>query len=391
MVDQAIILAAGEGQRLRPLTVNRPKVMLPIGNKPILQYVLEAVAANGIRRVVLVVGFKKEQVQDYFGSGASLGIEITYAEQKLQLGTAHAVKQAEALADESFLVIAGDNIIRPSSIAPLIKMPGHAMLVKTRGDVSKYGAVEIRDGLITSIVEKMGEGVSLVNTGAYKFTREIFSFIKTEVDLTSVISRMIEQGERVRACETGDEWLDAVYPWDMLALNAIVLSQCAPSSAGKIEPGVTIKGNVAIGLGSIIRSGCYLVGPAVIGNNCEIGPYVCLFPSTSLGDSVVVGSFATVRNSIAGNNVQIGPYSHVEDSVVAQGSRLGSHFTVYKGDAISVVEDEAHKVSFGAVIGELSSIGPNVVFKPGVLVGNRSSIEPLKVIRTSIPDGSQVL
>ncbi len=390
-MDQAIVLAAGEGQRLRPLTVNRPKVMLPIGNKPILQHVLEAVAANGIRRIVLIVGFKKEQVQDYFGSGASLGIDITYVEQKLQLGTAHALKQAEHLADDSFLLISGDNIIRPSTIAPMLNIKGTALLVKQSEDVSKYGVVQVKNGLVSAMTEKIVSGSNLVNTGIYTLTGDVFSFIKGEVDLPTVLAKMIDNGIPVKACETNDVWLDVVYPWDMLKLNASVLNSCVGSTSGKIERGVAIKGQVIIGEGSVIRSGCYLVGPLVIGKNCEIGPYACLFPCTSIGDYGVLSSFCSVRNSILGNNVHLGASSHIEDSIVAQGSQLGSHFDAHSGNTIAFVEEEAHKIIFGAVVGELCTIGPNVVFKPGATLGNRSRVEPLKLVQNSIPDGSQVV
>jgi len=101
-LKQAVILAAGEGQRLRPFTVHRPKAMLSIADKPILQYVVESLANNGIRDIVVVVGYRKEQVYDYFGAGERLGIEITYVTQEDQLGTAHALEQAKDAVGKSF-------------------------------------------------------------------------------------------------------------------------------------------------------------------------------------------------------------------------------------------------------------------------------------------------
>ena len=106
---QAIILAAGEGQRLRPFTVNKPKVMLSIGDKPILGYVIEALVQNGIRKFVVVVGYRKEQVLNWLGSVEQSGIEVTCVTQERQLGTAHALAQARELAEEEFLVLPGDN------------------------------------------------------------------------------------------------------------------------------------------------------------------------------------------------------------------------------------------------------------------------------------------
>jgi len=107
MIKQAIILAAGEGQRLRPFTAAKPKVMLPVANKPILEYVVRALAGNNIRDIVLVVGYRKDKVMSYFGDGHDFGVRIRYVEQRQQLGTAHALRQAEDLAAEEFLVISG--------------------------------------------------------------------------------------------------------------------------------------------------------------------------------------------------------------------------------------------------------------------------------------------
>ena len=119
-MKQAIILAAGEGQRLRPFTVTRPKVMLSIADKPILQYVVEALAQNGIRNIVLVVGYRKEQVFDYMGAGERFGVDITYITQETQLGTAHALAQAKEVAEDEFLVLPGDNLIEADTIADFV-------------------------------------------------------------------------------------------------------------------------------------------------------------------------------------------------------------------------------------------------------------------------------
>ncbi len=250
-IEQAIVLAAGEGQRLRPFTALRPKVMLPIANRPVLSYVVEAAARNGVHNIVMVVGYKKEQVQDYFGSGEDFGVDVTYVTQKYQVGTAQALKSAQALAAENFLVLSGDNIVEPSTIADAVAAGSHTILVKRSDNVSKYGVVIAENGLVKRIEEKPRESLSnLVNTGIYVFTKEVFSFIGDEVDLPSVLTRMAEQGIAVRSCETEDTWLDVVYPWDVLKLNATVLAGLAPQVGGRIERGTTIQGPVAVGKGS---------------------------------------------------------------------------------------------------------------------------------------------
>ena len=120
---KAIILAAGEGLRCRPLTLTRSKVMLPIANRPILEHVIDSLEKNGINEIILVVGYEKERIMDYFQDGLNFGVKIKYVEQKAQLGTAHAIEQAKKLIDpddSGFLVLNGDNLVEPKTIADLL-------------------------------------------------------------------------------------------------------------------------------------------------------------------------------------------------------------------------------------------------------------------------------
>ena len=391
-IEQAVILAAGEGQRLRPFTVLKPKVMIPIANKPILQYVVEALAVNGVRHIVMVVGYRKEQVQDYFGSGEKLGVKIDYIIQKQQLGTAHALMQARDMVGDSFLALPGDNIIKPDTIAQLIEAKPSIILVKKQENISKYGVVIARKGIVEEIVEKPQEATSkLVNTGIYALDRGIFEFIETEVELPMVLKDVIARGYEIAAQETDDTWLDAVYPWDILRLNDIALGAISLSVAGTVEKGVTMKGTVCVGKGTVIRAGCYLVGPLIIGENAEIGPHACIFPATSIGDQVTISPFSQIRNSAIGNGVHIGPGSILEDSIIDRGSVIGGHFSAFSGEAVIEVEGEYHKVHTGAVAGEHCAIEDNVIARPGVVLGNHSRVNALKLLSGKISDGSLVV
>lgn len=391
-IEQAVILAAGEGQRLRPLTVLKPKVMIPIANKPILQYVVEALAVNGVRHIVMVVGYRKEQVQDYFGSGEKLGVEIDYIVQKQQLGTAHALMHAKDAIADRFLVLPGDNIIKTDTIAQLVEAKPSIILVKKQENVSKYGVVTARKGTVEEIVEKPRKATSnLVNTGIYSLDRGIFEFVEEEVELPTVLNSMIARGYEIAAQETDGTWLDAVYPWDILRLNDIALGAVSLSTAGTVEKGVTMKGAVSIGKGTVIRAGSYLVGPLIIGENAEIGPHACIFPATSIGDQVTISPFSQIRNSAIGNGVHIGPGSNLEDSIVDRGSVLGGHFTAFSAGAVIEVEGEYHNVHTGTVVGEHCAIEENVTARPGVILGNHSRVSALKLLSGKIPDGSLVV
>ena len=390
-MKQAVILAAGEGQRLRPFTVNRPKVMLSIGGKPILEYVIESLAQCGIRRIVLVVGYRKEQVLDYLGSGERLGVEITYITQERQLGTAHALFQAKAITDTEFLVVAGDNLIEADTVAQFANLKPEAVLVKRVDNPARYGVVTIEAGVVKSIVEKPKLPESnVINTGIYAFTTDIFSFIEAELDIPDALNKMLAQGYHVNAVETGGTWLDVVYPWDILSLNDAVLRQMPAKLGGTIEPRVSLKGQVSVGKGTVIRSNSYIAGPVVIGHSCDIGPNVCLLPATSIGDNVVISPFTEIRNSVIGSDVNIGPGCIIENSVIDRGCIIKGHFTACSGQTEVKIDDEHHPVDIGAMLGEGCKLGNSVVAQPGVIVGNHCQIQALKLVSGRLPDRSLV-
>src|ERR1035437_2709258 len=167
-MNKAVILAAGEGQRLRPFTVTKPKAMLSIAGKPILQYVIESLEQNGIREVVIVVGYHREQIFDYFGTGEQFGVEISYVVQERQLGTAHALAQAKNAVKGEFILLPGDNLIDGETIAKFVANQPDAVLVKAVDNPSRYGIVVADGGLVKSIIEKPVEAESnIINTGIY--------------------------------------------------------------------------------------------------------------------------------------------------------------------------------------------------------------------------------
>ena len=229
MVNEAVILAAGEGKRLRPFTEDMPKVMLPIANKPILEYVIEALVDNNIRNIIMVVGYKKESIMSYFGDGNKWGVEINYVFQEKQIGTAHALLQAKGYIDDEFLVLPGDNIIDKECIAKLIKEKEKASVIEESELPSKYGVVKISDGYISQFEEKpvMAE-TNIISTGIYKFEPDIIDLVEQFVsegknNLTDVIQHIIKSGEKIKGIKGNGKWKDAVYPWDLLKMNADAL------------------------------------------------------------------------------------------------------------------------------------------------------------------------
>jgi glucose-1-phosphate thymidylyltransferase len=390
-MKQAVILAAGEGQRLRPFTASKPKAMISIAGKPILHHVVESLVQNGIRNIVLVVGYKKEQVLDYMGSGEQWGIDLTYVTQARQLGTAHALAQAKDTVKGEFLVLPGDNLIEADTIAQFVTMKPEAMLVKRVDNPTRYGVVTIEKGVVKDIIEKPKEAKSnVINTSIYAFNKGIFSFIEPELDIPDALNNMIAQGKHLKAHETDGTWLDIVYPWDILSLNNIVLRQIQASVGGTIETGVSLKGVVSIGKNTVIRSNSYIVGPVVMGDGCNIGPSVCILPATSIGDNVVISPFSEIKNSVIGNDVSIGSGCIIQDSVIDKGCIINGQFTACSGQAEVKVDGEHHSVNIGAMLGGGCKIGSSVVAQPGVIVGNYSQVQSLKIISGRLPDRSLV-
>ncbi|MDO8568283.1 MAG: sugar phosphate nucleotidyltransferase [Dehalococcoidales bacterium] len=390
-MKQAIILAAGEGQRLRPFTVNRPKAMLSIADKPMLQYVVEALAHTGIRNIVLVVGYRKDQVLDYMGTGEQFGVEITYVTQKEQLGTAHALAQAKASAEEQFLVLPGDKLIEADTVAHLIEAKPATVLVKRVANPARYGVVTVSRNRVKGILEKPKQAESnLVNTGIYVFSKDIFTYIEPELSIPDALNNMIADGHAVNALETTNTWLDVVYPWDILALNEAVLGRISPGLSGTIEANVSMKGTVSVGKGTVIRSNSYIAGPVVIGEGCEIGPNVCIMAATSIGDNVTISPFTEIKNSVIGGDVNIGPGSIIHDSVIDKGCTIKGHFTAFNSPTEIRVNEDYHVVNVGAMLGEACKLDNNVTAQAGVIVGNYCQVQAMKLISGRLPDKSIV-
>jgi UDP-N-acetylglucosamine diphosphorylase/glucosamine-1-phosphate N-acetyltransferase len=390
-MKQAVILAAGEGQRLRPFTVTRPKVMLSIAGKPILQYVIEALAQNGIREIIVVVGYRKEQIFDHFGNGEQFGVNIVYITQDRQLGTAHALKQTGDIVQEQFLVLNGDNLIDAETITDFISTKPPAILLKKVTDVGRYGVVTIEGDIVKGIIEKPSDARDdRINTGIYTFTNEIFDFIGDTLDIPDVVNDLLSQGHTVNGVESQGTWLDVVYPWDIMKLNGSILGRIPAILGGTIETGAIIKGQVSIGKDTIIKSNCYIVGPVVIGENCDIGPNVCILPSTSIGDNVSISPFTTIEHSVISDDVTIGPSSIIENTVIDKGCVIRGHFNACSTEAEVKVDNEYHSVNVGAMIGTGCTIGSNSLAEPGTILGNYCQVNAMKVIHGRFPDRTRV-
>lgn len=382
---QAVILAGGEGHRLRPLTRSRPKVLLPVANRPIIDYVIESLIQNGIRDIIVVAGYRKEQLVRHLNEP---GCNVDVVVQKKQLGAADALKCAEELIKDDFLVLPGDNYIGPSAVSA-IKGRRNAMLISDHPQPFNFGVVDLKGGLVSAICEKPSNVRGLpVSTGVFSLSKEIFGRMG-ECEIPDLISEIIKKGQKIEAIHTRD-WLDAVYPWDLLKMNQSVLKSIIPENAGVISRNAIISGPVKIGEGTTIGSNSVISGPVVIGEDCTIGPNTCIMPGTSIGSRVRIDPFVYLEDSLLMDDAVVGSHSRITDSVIGEGAVLADHTSTMKCGYTFESEGYFGRSEFGAIIGDAATSAPFTVFSAAI-VGNSASIEEGRLIKGNIPDNTVVM
>lgn len=401
-IDQAVILAAGEGTRLRPLTSTRPKPMLPVAGKPFLKWDLDALADSGIKKVYIVVGYKAETIQTYFGKKYR-NMSIEYVVQKEQLGTGNAVSQVKDKITGTFLVMNGDVLVSSKLVKSFIKNHIHdASMCLIRVDSpEKFGIVEVKRGVITSLVEKPKSPKSnLANAGLYVFNKNIFECLnrikksqRLEYELTDAIKILIRQG-KVGAYKCEEQWIDIGRPWDLLDANEIILKneKLKVDKKAIIEDYAIIKGEVHIGSGTIIRSGSYIVGPVYIGRDCVIGPNCFIRAYSTIHNRCFVGNGVEIKNSIILPDTHIGHLSYIGDSIIGKNCNFGAGTKVanlrFDNADVKVQIRESLQTSgrrkFGCIMGDNVKTGINVSIMPGRCIYPGAYVEAASVVRNTI-------
>jgi UDP-N-acetylglucosamine diphosphorylase/glucosamine-1-phosphate N-acetyltransferase len=398
---RAVILAAGEGCRMQPLTYTRPKVMLPLANKPILEHLVGELKKSGISDFIFIVGYHDEKIRNYFGDGTKWAVNIQYCNQKKQLGTADALKMVSGLINDNFIMANGDVIIDHRDIQNLISYDQNMMSIIELPDVSGLGVVECQNGQVTRIYEKSTDPPSrLANAGIYLFTRDIFNAIELtpksprgEYEITDSIQILIDSGKKIGVLNI-NKWYDLSYPWDMLNTQEKMMATQAPINRAEIESNVVIKNSVTAGEGTIIRSGSYIVGPVTIGQNCDIGPNCYIRPSTAIGDNCHIGASVELKNSIVMSGTKIPHLNYVGDSVIGENCNLGAGTKIAnlkldkKNIVINSVNTQRRKL--GAIIGDNVEVGINTSINVGTLIGNNTFIGPGARVHGIIAPGSKV-
>lgn len=409
---KAVILAAGKGVRLEPLTLTRPKHMIHVAGKPLLEWLVRKLKSSGMEEALIVTYYMGEEIREYFGNGSKFGLELSYIAQKDILGTADAISMAEGyVEDDDFLVMYGDLLVSEETIRKAIstaKTCGNAVMVTVPVDEpSLYGVVEIEEDRIIRIVEKPKpekEPSNLANAGIYVLPPDIFRHIRKtglslrgEYEITESLQKFIDEGNILKpALISRDEWLDIGYPWNLLDANERLLKNLEGSVKGTVEEGVKLIGPVRIEEGARIRSGSYIEGPVLICRNSDIGPNCYLRPSTSIGEEVRIGNACEVKNSILMDRTHVAHLSYVGDSVVGTDCNLGAgtitaNIRFDKKNIRMNIKSErldSGKRKLGTFIGDNTQTGINVSLMPGVKVGHSSWIAPGLSVYEDVPSGT---
>jgi glucose-1-phosphate thymidylyltransferase len=331
---RGLILAGGRGTRLRPITYTSAKQLVPVANKPILFYGLEALVASGLRDIGLVVGDTQHEIREAVGDGARWGARITYIPQAAPLGLAHAVLTAEDfLRGEPFVVYLGDNLIR-EPLAPLVARfgegkPAAQILLARVPNPQEFGVAVLEGSRVARLVEKPAEPPSdLALVGIYMFDDHVFDAARAirpswrgELEITDAIQHLIDQGHTVEAHVIAGWWKDTGKLEDLLEANRIVLDDLPGRLEGVVEDS-ELAGRVVIEAGArVVRS--MVRGPAIIGRDARIeeayvGPY------TSVGDG------ATIRGSEVENSIILEGSSITDVGARVEASLLGRNARVYR-------------------------------------------------------------
>jgi bifunctional UDP-N-acetylglucosamine pyrophosphorylase/glucosamine-1-phosphate N-acetyltransferase len=389
-----VILAAGKGTRFLPLTNTVPKPMLKVAGKPVLAHQIEA-ALPYIDEVVIVVGHLKEVIKNYFGDSYK-GVSVKYAEQQEAKGSSDALVSAkEHISHSSFFLIYGDDIYDSSFFEKTASIKYAAIGMKIENWQS-YGIFQLKnERYLDKIVEKPETFVgNVANIGVFKIDSSIFEYtdkislsVRNELEVTDVMT-LFAQDHEMEIIQVEKGWLPLSYPWNLLEATEEVLKHIESKNEGTVEQGATIKGNVQIGEGTIIKSGAYIEGNFVIGKNCVIGPNCYLKDFGVIDNETYIGNAVEVTRSIIGKKSNVRHLSYVGDSIIGNEVNLAAGFIAgnlkHNGMTIKVMINnkliDSHKTKLGTVIGDNVKTGINTSVLPGRKIWNNLWTMPGEVV-----------
>ncbi|MFX0002580.1 MAG: bifunctional sugar-1-phosphate nucleotidylyltransferase/acetyltransferase [Candidatus Hodarchaeota archaeon] len=412
---KAVILVAGEGKRLRPITSSRPKPMIPLLGKPLLEHIILGLKNVKIDQILLIVGFKQEKIKEYFEKASKyLKVQIDYITQDEYLGTAHAAGYAkEFVNDEDFLMMYGDLFVDPTIFRVILQKyreynyDGLITLLKV-DNPQDYGIIKLNSKhFVEQIIEKPlpeQNAGNLANAGIYVFKNTIFKAIertqksiRNEYEFTDSMQILINEfGGKIIGCTINEYfWSDIGLPWQLFDANKFLLDNIKSQIVGEIEDNVKIQGNVYVGKGTIVKSGSYIQGPCYIGENNLIGPNAFIRPYTSIENNCHIG-MSEVKTSIILSNTSVPHFNYVGDSILCENINLGAGTKIsnlrFDNKSIKMKINEklidSGRRKLGAIIGPNSQTGINASIMCGKKIGENSIIGAHTLINEDVPSNS---
>jgi mannose-1-phosphate guanylyltransferase/phosphomannomutase len=358
---KAVVMAGGEGTRLRPLTSNQPKPMVPIVGKPCMEHILELLRAHGFTEVVVTVAFLPQAIRSYFGDGSGLGIEIEYSVEEVPLGTAGSVRLASGRLDDTTLIISGDALC-DIDLSRLVEFHREKRAAVTIGLKSVENPLEFgivvtdEDGRVERFLEKPSWGQvfsDTINTGIYVLEPEVLKHVPTDgpFDFSKeLFPLLLEMGRPIYGHVCDGYWQDIGNLDQFRQANFDALDE----KVNLQIPGIRLRGNVWIGEGVEIDDVAGVAGPAFIGSYCRIAPDAAVMPYTVLGSGVTLRERAHVARSVIDFGTYVGRAAIVEGAILGRNCDVRSHVRLHEGVAIG---DQV-------TLGEQSEIYPGVRIYP---------------------------
>ncbi len=412
---KAIILAAGKGTRLHPLTCSRPKPLLEVGGKAILGRVIEQISNIEAVEEIRVVTHTHHQLVDMFLEDNYGHLNISSIFQEKPKGTADAVNCATEGIDEEFIVVFGDIIFEKGSLIEAFEafwkkkeegIEGLATGVALE-DLSKYGVFSTtKDSLAKEVIEKplpdqIREGM-VANAGFFIFPRVMRQYLnevkpskREELELTDAIAMLI-RNKRVYVHSLRGAWFDVGYPWTLLEANQYLMEQESGDFKimGTVEEGVRIHGKIHVAKTARIRSGTYIEGPAFFDEGADIGPNTYIRGASYFGKNSRVGNACEVKNSIIYANTHAAHLSYIGDSILGEKCNLGAgtitanlrHDNMPVKVTIKDRRISSGRRKLGVIMGDNVKTGIGVSILPGVKIGCGARINADETVNRDVPD-----
>lgn len=397
---KAVILAAGKGTRMQPFTFSKPKVLLPLANKPIIQYIVEDIADIGkdkIDEIFVVTNYLEGQIKSFFSKN-DFAIKVTFIRQKRVSGTGEALKSVSGKVKGKFIVVNGDEVFGPTAIAAVLDsfltMNAEGAVGAFKSDHPEEFGVLVTDGdgALERIVEKSkNPPTDIVNAGVYAFSDKIFEYLERlepsergEIELTDAIELMAQETKRVFVKEV-DYWKTVSNLWDIFEANEYKVGQRIRSECGG-------EGTLIIGKNTKVLPGTFFEDNVIIGDNCIIGPCAHIRKNTAIGDNCHIGHSVGIKSSIIMKNTNVPHLNYIADSVIGENCNLAAGTITAnwrhdnKGNKVLVKDEvvDTGKRKLGAFIADRTKTGIGTLIYPGMKMGPYSWTAPGAVVNQNI-------